>query len=56
MMRQDGGVDCLQVSCAGELDLEHIKERHKAGVEHVPGTPGRTHGPHKLNVLHILPV
>ena len=55
-MRQDGCVNCLQVDVAGELDLKHIKQRHKAGVQHVSGTPGRTHGSHKLYVLHVLPV
>lgn len=56
MVCQDGRVDCLQITGAGELDLKHIKERHKAGVKHVPGTPRRTHGTHKLDVLHVLPV
>ena len=56
MVSQDGRVDCLQVDGAGKLDLKHIKEGHKAGVKHVPGTPRRTHGTHKLDVLHVLPV
>lgn len=56
MVRQDGRVDCLQIGGAGELDLKHIKQRYKAGVKHVPGTPRRTHGTCKLDVLHVLPV
>lgn len=56
MVLQDRGVDCLQVAVAGELDLKHIKQRYKPGVQHVSGTPWRTHGTHELDVLHVLPV
>lgn len=55
-MAQDGCVDGLQVVVAGELDLKGIKEGHKAGVQHVPGTPRWPHGPNELDVLHVLPV
>lgn len=55
-MAKDGCVDGLQVGTAGELDLKGIKEGHKAGVQHVPGTPRWTHGPNELDVLHVLPV
>ena len=56
MVLQDGRVDCLQVAVAGEVDLKDIKQRHKTGVQHVSGAPWRTHGTHKMDVLHVLPV
>lgn len=56
MVRQDGGVYGLQIGVAGELDLKDIKQGDKAGVKHIPGTPRRTHGTHKLDVLHVHPV
>ena len=56
MMSKNGRVDGLQVGVAGKLDLVGIKERHKARVQHVPGTTRRAHGPNKLDVLHVLPV
>lgn len=56
MVLQYRGVNCLQVAVAGELDLKDIKQRHKTGVQHVSGAPWRTHGTHKLDVLHVLPV
>lgn len=56
MVCQNGCVDCLQIGGAGELDLKDIKEGHEAGVKHVSGAPRRTHGTHKLDVLHVFPV
>lgn len=56
MVCQNGCVDCLQVGGAGELDLKDIEKGYEAGVKHVPGASRRTHGTHKLDVLHVLPV
>ncbi len=55
-MSKNGCVNGLQVGVAGKLNLVGVKERHKTGVQHVPGTPRRAHGPDKLDVLHVLPV
>ena len=56
VMSKNGCVNGLQVGVAGKLDLIGIKERHKTGVQHVPGTPRWAHGPNKLDVFHVLPV
>ena len=55
-MSKNGCVNGLQVGVAGKLDLIGVKERHKARVQHVPGTPRRAHGPNKLDIFHVLPV
>lgn len=55
-MRQDGSVYGLEVGSAGELDFKGVKQGDESGVQAVACSSRRSHGAHKLQVLHVLPV